>query len=131
MTGRPTKKAIAKKKKPGKVGRPPGEAAVIAEYKARMLNSPKSRKVLDSILDAALNDEHRHQSAAWKLLMDRMLPLSMFDNKKGGGAKPSVTINISSLGETTIEGSENDAQEVHDAEYEEIVTEEASDETST
>ena len=35
--GRPSKKAIAKKKNPGTLGRPPGDAARIAEFKARLL----------------------------------------------------------------------------------------------
>ena len=58
--GRPAKRAVASKKRGGRgqVGRPKGDAAVINEYKARMLASPKSRKVLDSIFDAALNDDH-------------------------------------------------------------------------
>ena len=53
--GRPKKGSVASKTK-GKrnaVGRPKGDAAVINEYKARMLASPKSRKVLDAILNAA------------------------------------------------------------------------------
>ena len=42
-----------------------------------MLASPKSRRVLDSIFDAALNDDHKNQAAAWKLVMDRMLPFKL------------------------------------------------------
>lgn len=116
--GRPTKAEVEAKKKRGKRGRPPGEASVIAEYKARLLASPKSRKVLDSILNAATTDGHPNQAAAWKLCMDRMLPLSMFDQKKGGGAKPSVTINISSLGD-----SSSATIEAEDGEFEEITEE--------
>jgi hypothetical protein len=92
--------------KRGKVGRPPGDAAIINEYKARMLASPKSRKVLDSILDAALNDDHKNQAAAWKLLMDRMLPISYFEKDKEGGSRPSVSITISGIGEAKV--TEND-----------------------
>jgi len=54
-TGAPSnakKKALSKGNR-GAVGRPKGDAAVINEYKTRMLASPKSRKVLDSIMDAA------------------------------------------------------------------------------
>jgi len=78
--GRPRKELVESKKdgNRGKRGRPPGDAAIINEYKARMLASPKSQKVLDSIMDAALNDEHKNQAAAWKILMDRMLPVSYF-----------------------------------------------------
>jgi hypothetical protein len=100
--GRPRKQDVELKAKPGKVGRPKGDATIINEYKARMLASPKSRKVLDSILDAALNDDHKNQAAAWKLLMDRMLPISYFEKDKEGGSRPSVSITISGIGEATI-----------------------------
>ena len=43
-----------------KIGRPKGDAGIINEYKARMLASPKSRKVLDSIFDAAMDDDHKN-----------------------------------------------------------------------
>ena len=70
----------------------------IEEFKARIMNSPKSRKVLDAILDAALDDEHKNQAAAWKLLVDRMLPMSYFDKDKAGGSRPSVNITITGVG---------------------------------
>ena len=67
--GRPKKTDIVSKTngKRKALGRPKGDAATINEYKARMLASPKSRKVLDSILSAALDDDHKNQAAAWKL----------------------------------------------------------------
>jgi hypothetical protein len=106
--GRPKKDEVESKKvtKRGKVGRPPGDAATINEYKARMLASPKSKKVLDSILDAALNDDHKNQAAAWKLLMDRMLPISYFEKEKAEGGRPSVSITISGIGDAKV--TEND-----------------------
>ena len=106
--GRPRKNSVASKKtgNRGQVGRPKGDAAIINEYKARMLASPKSRKVLDSILDAALNDDHKNQAAAWKLLMDRMLPVSYFEKDKEGGGRPSVSITISGIGDAKV--TEND-----------------------
>lgn len=107
--GRPRKGAVASQKKGnrGQVGRPKGDAAVINEYKARMLASPKSRKVLDSIFDAALNDEHKNQAAAWKLVMDRILPVAAFEKDivKGSG-KNSISINITGVGATTINSQE-------------------------
>ena len=99
--GRPTKKALAAAKNKGKVGRPAGDAAIMNEMKARLIASPKSKKVLDSILNAALDDEHKNQSAAWKLLMDRMLPVSLFE-KGGGSSRPSVNITISGVSTTDI-----------------------------
>lgn len=98
--GRPPKALVQSKKKGARPpGRPPGDKAIMDEYKARLLASPKSRKVLDTILDAALDDEHKHQAAAWKLLVDRLMPLSSFDASTGGGDKPSINITISGVTE--------------------------------
>ena len=108
--GRPKNtKVVAKKAgNRGQVGRPKGDAAVINEYKARMLASPKSRKVLDTIFDAALNDDHKNQAAAWKLVMDRILPVAAFEKDviKGGG-KNAISINITGVGTTTISSEED------------------------
>ncbi len=86
-------------------GRPKGDAAIINEYKGRMLSSPKSKKVLESIFDAALNDDHKNQAAAWKLVMDRILPTAVFEKDvvKGAG-RSAIQINITGVGgqETTI-----------------------------
>jgi hypothetical protein len=119
--GRPPKKDVAEKKKGsrGVRGRPKGDAAIINEYKARMLNSPKSRKVLDKIFDAALDDEHKHQAAAWKLVMDRVLPTAAFEKDvvKGNG-KNAIQINITGVsGDTTIIGGDDDAI---DGEYKDV-----------
>ena len=114
--GRPTKAALAEaKKRP--VGRPKGDAHAIEEFKARIMNSPKSRKVLDAIMDAALDDEHKNQAAAWKLLVDRMLPMSYFDKNNAGGSRPSVNITISGVGESVaINGSDDyiDAEDINE-----------------
>jgi|TARA_R100001369_G_scaffold88249_3_gene124526 hypothetical protein len=95
--GRPRKNKVnaLKKGNRGKVGRPKGDASAIEEYKARMLASPKSREVMDSIFTAALNDDHKNQSAAWKLIVDRIMPLSYFEKDKlsNGRAAVSITIN--------------------------------------
>lgn len=111
--GRPPKKTVAENKKGNRVarGRPKGDAAIINEYKARMLASPKSKKVLDKIFDAALDDEHKHQAAAWKLVMDRVLPTAAFEKDivKGSG-KNAIQINITGVsGDTTIIGGDDDA----------------------
>ena len=103
--GRPKKTDIVSKTngKRKAVGRPKGDAATINEYKARMLASPKSRKVLDSILSAALDDDHKNQAAAWKLCMDRLLPVSYFEKDKVNGGKSAINISITGVGgETTV-----------------------------
>jgi len=96
--GRPKKSLIESKKKRGAVGRPKGDADAIKEYKARLLASPKSKKVLDSILNAALDDDHKNQAAAWKLLVDRLMPLSYFDKDKTSGGRSAVNITITGVG---------------------------------
>lgn len=103
--GRPKKSEVAAKKLGGrgKVGRPKGDAAIINDYKARMLASPKSAKVLESIFDAALNDDHKNQSAAWKLIMDRMLPVAAFEKEIiKEGSRNAIQINITGVGTTEI-----------------------------
>lgn len=101
--GRPKKSEIQDIKESRSVGRPKGEATIINEYKLRMLNSPKSAKVLEAIYDAALNDDHKNQAAAWKLIVDRIVPVSAFETAKQGGGTPQISINISSLGSPKIE----------------------------
>ena len=110
--GRPPKVAVEAKKVGNRDvrARPRGDAAALTEMKARLLASPKSRKVLDSIVNAALDDEHKNQAAAWKLLMDRMLPVSYFEKDAGGG-RASVNITITGVGgETTITGVEDEGE---------------------
>jgi len=115
--GRPRKSEVEARRKPGKVGRPKGDASIINDYKARMLASPKSRKVLDSILDAALNDDHKNQAAAWKLLMDRMLPVSYFEKDNAQGGRPAVSITISGIGDAKVtENDIIDAEVINDEE---------------
>ena len=102
--GRPKKSELeaVKTGNRGVVGRPKGDAAIINEYKARMLASPKSAKVLETILDAALNDEHPHQAAAWKLVADRIVPVSAFDQTKNSGSTPQISINITGLNSPSV-----------------------------
>lgn len=107
--GRPKRSSVSSKAKGNRksVGRPKGDAAIINEYKARMLNSPRSRAVMDAIFDAALDPEHKNQSAAWKLVMDRILPVAAFEKDivKDGG-RSAIQINISGVGAVDVGGSE-------------------------
>ena len=100
--GRPKKSELTEIKESRSVGRPKGEAAIINEYKLRMLNSPKSAKVLEAIYDAALNDEHKNQAAAWKLIVDRIVPVSAFEAAKQGNGAPSISINITGLNQPAV-----------------------------
>ena len=113
--GRPKQKEIKAKTagSRGKVGRPKGDASIINEYKARMLASPKSELVLQTIFDAATNDEHKNQAAAWKLIMDRILPVGAFEREviKDAG-RSAIQINITGVGSTEILGSPQDGSTI-------------------
>ena len=115
--GRPTKAALAAKAPGGrgKVGRPKGDASIIKEYTARMLNSPKSQKVLDKIFEIALDDEHSNQAACLKMVADRIAPLSYFAKESGDKSISgvSITINAATPNAPVV-------QDIDDAEYEEI-----------
>jgi len=103
--GRPKKTAVAavKKGNRGVRGRPKGDAAVMNEYKARMLASPKSAKVLEAIFNAALDDDHKNQAAAWKLVMDRVAPTAMFEKEVvQGSGRSAIQINITGVSNTDI-----------------------------
>jgi hypothetical protein len=105
--GRTSKRELKAITENRSVGRPKGDAAIINEYKLRMLNSPKSAKVLEAIYDAALNDEHKNQAAAWKLIVDRIVPVSVFEAQKAGNNTPTVSINITGLTSTTVSTSDD------------------------
>ena len=113
--------AAVKNKNKGVIGRPKGDKAIIDEYKARMLTSPKSAKVLESIFDAALNDDHKNQAAAWKLIVDRIVPVSAFEQAKQGNSAPAISINIMGLNQasTTIEQDSVDV-DISDVEVKDI-----------
>lgn len=117
--GRPKKKEIKAKTagSRGKVGRPKGDASIINEYKARMLASPKSELVLQTIFDAALDNDHKNQAAAWKLVMDRILPVGAFEKEviKDNG-RSAIQINITGVGSTTISDGGEDG-DIIEGEY--------------
>jgi len=106
--GRPKKTEVVANSPGGrnKVGRPKGDATIINEYKARMLASPKSRKVLDTIFEAAMDNDHRDQAAAWKLVMDRILPVAAFEKDViQSGGRNAIQINITGVATADVSGS--------------------------
>lgn len=118
--GRPRKADIAAKKKGnrGVVGRPPGDAARINEFKARLL-ATSGDAVITKIINIAQNDEHPGQMAALKMCMDRVLPLSYFEKDKMSNGKSSVSITITGVnGDTVITGNDSDEGEIIDVEPE-------------
>lgn len=123
--GRPKKTDVLANKKGNRAvrGRPKGDAAIMNEYKARMLTSPKSEKVLETIFNAALDDDHKHQAAAWKLIVDRVIPVGMFEKDvMQSNGRNAIQINISGIGsvaDVSTVPSNNQDTDIIDAEYEE------------
>lgn len=108
--GRPRKSELEKIAKPGKPGRPKGNAAIIKEYVNRMVASPKSERVLAKIFDAALDDEHKHQAAAWKLVLDRVAPVSVVEQEiLQTGGRPQINIKIEALKDVNIHTPSSDS----------------------
>lgn len=126
--GRPRKDEIVAKKpgNRGVRGRPPGDAARINEFKARLL-ATSGDNVINKIIEIAQNDEHPGQMAALKMCMDRVLPLSYFEKDKATNGRSSVSITITGIGgETTIVGEEEQEKEtddIIDVEYSEVKNE--------
>lgn len=115
--GRPKKSDIEKKKKPGLIGRPPGsgDGARIAEFKARLL-ATSGDSIINKVVEIALTDGHPSQSAALKMCVDRVLPMSYFDKEKQGGGAAQISINITGITNPTVE-----AAEVVDNDYTDVV----------
>ena len=79
-----------------KRGRPPGIRAAQLELQEKLYSHPDNHKVIETIYRAALDDNHKNQAAAQKLLMDRMLPISVCN--KNADIRENITTNIISVG---------------------------------
>jgi hypothetical protein len=114
--GRPKKADILAKKKGnrGKIGRPAGDGARIAEFKARLLGT-SGEKIINTLISKALDPDDKDQAACLKMCIDRVLPLSAFDASKQSGGVPQISINITGLTgnvDSTPVIEMNDADEV-------------------
>ena len=78
-----------------KRGRPAGIRASQLALQQKLFAHPDNNKVIEAVYRAALDDEHRNQAAAQKLLMDRMLPISVCD--KNADIREKITISISAV----------------------------------
>ena len=108
--GRPRKSELI----PTKRGRgiPKGDHSAMIEMKQRFLARRDTDAVINSIYRAAMDDDHKNQAAAWKLIIDRVLPVSAFDKDKMGG-RPTVNITISGVTDMpSIEGEVIDHEEL-------------------
>jgi hypothetical protein len=115
--GRPLKKDIEAKKKGnrGKVGRPAGDSARIAEFKARLLGT-SGDKIIETLIAKALNPDDKDNMAALKLCVDRILPVSVFDAAKNSGQSPQISINITGLTNPAVDAGVVDIVDEEDDE---------------
>ena len=118
--GRPRKTEVEAKKSRNKVGRPPGEAARIKEFHARLL-ATSGETVINTIIKKALDDDDKDQVACLKMCIDRVLPMSYFEKDKDA-RRGNVSIQISMVGDqkAIIEQEKEEDQDIHDVEYETI-----------
>lgn len=111
--GRPRKSELeaVRESRKGKVGRPRGDNSRIQELKERLLATGGTR-ILDKVVQIAMDDNHQGQMAALKMCIDRILPSSVFDQAKSGGGIPAISINITGINSPVIEAVEEDITDI-------------------
>lgn len=108
---------IQKKEPKSKAILPESKKARAQEVLATMLGR-KGKNVVQKVLDKALNDEDDDQMACLKLVMDRILPADYLAKVKGKSNQ--ISIQIMGVGETTIQSSEVEEEDLVDVDYEEV-----------
>ena len=91
-------------KTPVKRGRPAGMRTRQLELKQTLLEHPDVPRVIETVIRAALDDNHKNQAAAQKILMDRMLPISTFEKAVDSREKINIVINTIRPEKEVIEG---------------------------
>ena len=91
-------------KTPVNRGRPAGMRARQLELKQTLLEHPDVPKVIETVIRTALDDNHKNQTAAQKILMDRMLPISTFEKAVDSREKINIVINTIRPEKEAIEG---------------------------
>ena len=91
-------------KPPVKRGRPAGIRARQLELKQTLLEHPDVPKVLEKVVRTALDDNHKNQAVAQKLVMDRLLPISTFEKAVDSREKINIVINTIRPEKKAIEG---------------------------
>ena len=87
-----------------KRGRPAGMRARQLEWKQTLLEHPDVPKVIETVIRTALDDNHKNQTAAQKILMDRMLPISTFEKAVDSRENINIVINTIRPEKEAIEG---------------------------
>ena len=104
------KNPVVKAREP--IGTPKGNKQRMQEFKEMLLTDVNGAKVLRKSMEIAMNDDHPGQATMLKEMLARMVPVSLFEPKKGGN-RIAVQINITGIGESPIT-IDNDTGEVSD-----------------
>ena len=70
-----------------------GQKQRMAALREELLSEGNAKRVLEKLLTIVNNDEHPGQMTAVKLCIDRILPVSMFEDKKDG-ARTAINITF-------------------------------------
>ena len=74
------------------------------KLKQTLLEYPDVPKVIETVIRGALDDNHKNQAAAQKILMDRMLPISTFEKAVDSREKINIVINTIRPEKVALEG---------------------------
>lgn len=89
------------------------QAQALKDFRARLLLNPKSPALIEKLFETAMDDDHKNQSVAMKILSDRLLPVAGFT--ADGKSQSAVQINISGLGQenagVTINGNSGEVED--------------------
>lgn len=102
--GRP-KGSIKPKSDKKKIGRPKELGTKVQELKERLLNSADSTKLVNKVINKALDDNDKDQMVALKLCLDRILPTSLFEKAKD--SRSAIQINITGLSDVQVQGNDD------------------------
>jgi len=77
----------------------------------KMLLAAQADPIISKAIMIALDNEHPGQMSAMKMCMDRILPMSEFEQKKDG-SRTAITITIGGLSDVVVEGKPEDVEEI-------------------
>ena len=96
-TGNPELNAVTR----SPIGTPQGNKQRMQEFKNKLLTEVNGNAIIAKMLQIALDDEHPGQATALKMCADRILPSSLFEDKKDG-SRTAINITISGIGDTVV-----------------------------
>ena len=91
-------------KTPVKRGRPAGMRVRQLELKQTLLEHPDVPKVIDTVVRTALDDNHKNQAVAQRLVMDRLLPISTLEKAVDSREKINIVIHTIRPEKEALEG---------------------------